>query len=330
MIQSLLLLFLLALSGGDDTIPRTNRPGNFSGAAGVYTLQVRATPTKVRVEDPITLTVKIISQKPGPWAHPPQRDKLKLFPENLERSFFVEPLPEDDRFLAAENAWEFSWRLLPKSERVTKIPEPEFVYFRTTDPQDFTIAEGGRAIAIEVKPRQGTLLTGPSATQERLEQIVEGEHLLNRGPSDLVWWTIVIAGLLLPPLGCFGAYFLWKQQFPEAAERLRRRRSKALKAALARLNQIGPSAPPDDVWEIVVDYLRMHVPLASGEPTPVEAGHALLSQGLSAALTDETVAWLQSCDTARFAPDALERNWSASATQVLHSLEVELCAPASR
>jgi hypothetical protein len=330
MIQSLPILFLLTLPGGDDTIPQTNRPGNFSGAAGLYTIQVRATPTKVRVEDPITLTVKIISQRPGPWAHPPQRDRLKLFPETLKSSFFVEPLPEEDRFLAAENAWEFSWRLVPKRERVTKIPEPEFVYYRTTDPQDFTIAEGGRAIAIEVKPRQGALLTGPSGTREKLEQIVVGDHLLHQAPSDLVWWTIVIAALALPPLSCFGAYLLWKQQFPEAAERLRRRRSKALKTAFARLNQLAPISSPDDVWMIVIEYLRQYVPLASGEPTPAEVGHALLSQNVSGTMTDETVAWLQSCDSARFAPNAVEQDWSASATRLVHSLEVELCAPALR
>src|ERR1700675_2103400 len=91
------LPLVLPVGAGDETIPQTNRPANFSGAAGLYTIQVRATPTTVRVEDPITLTVKIISQKPGPWKYPPQRDKLKLFPRSLERNFFVEPLPEEDR-----------------------------------------------------------------------------------------------------------------------------------------------------------------------------------------------------------------------------------------
>src|SRR5436305_3167177 len=86
---------------GDDTIPVTGHPPNFSGAAGHYTIQARATPTTVRVEDPITLTVRITAQKPGPWKHPPQRDKLKLFPADLEGNFFIEPLPEEDRFLAA-------------------------------------------------------------------------------------------------------------------------------------------------------------------------------------------------------------------------------------
>jgi hypothetical protein len=327
---ALTCFFLAPLwQASDETIPQTNRPANFSGAAGLYTIQVRATPTTVRVEEPITLTVKIVSQKPGPWKYAPQRDKLKLFPASLEQDFFVEPLPEEDRFLAGEKTWEFSWRLLPRSEKVIKIPEPEFVYYRTADPQDFTFAEGGRSIALTVKPRAALVVTGPSASRERLEQMAQGDHLLTQDPSAATWWTIVIAGLALPPLGCMSIYFLWRQAFPEAAERLRRRRSRALKTGMQQLQRLHGAASPEKVRVVVLDYLRAHLHLIPGEPTPDEVHAVLLPQGISTDLMEKCVALLTACDTARFvAPSpAADDGLALSASHLLEALEDELCAP---
>jgi hypothetical protein len=322
------LVLATLLQTSDETIPQTNRPANFGGAAGQYTIQVRATPTTVRVEDPVTLTVKIISQKPGPWKYPPLRDKLKLFPASLENDFFVEPLPEEDRFLAAEKAWEFSWRLLPRSEKVVKIPEPEFVYYRTADPQDFAVAQGGRSIALTIKPRTPLVLTGPSAARERLEQITEGDHLLAQDLSDELWWIIVISGLVLPPLCCAAAYFWWRQAFPEAADRLRRRRSRALKMALAELRG---KPEPEKVRAVVIEYLRVHVPLPPGESTAAEVGAALTPKELPAELLEQTEALLRSCDDARFAPagEPAHRALATTAAEILQALEDTLCAPHS-
>jgi hypothetical protein len=327
----LLLPYAHFQSGGDETIPQTNRPANFSGAAGLYTVQVRATPTTVRVEDPITLTIKIISQKPGPWKYPPQRDKLKLFPATLETDFFVEPLPEEDRFLAGENAWEFSWRLLPKSEQVAKIPEVEFVYYRAVEPHAFAVAEGAHSIPLTVQPRPATVLAGPNSTRTRLEKIAEGDHLLGQDASDTFLWTMAITGLVLPPLASLTAYLCWHQAFPEAAERLRRRRSRALKTALAQLRRAGPTATPGVIRIILVDYLRAHLHLLPGEPTPAEIRQTLLPGGVPAEKIEQAVALVTACDVARFAPDkeTAHPQLLISTSQVLDALEKALCAPQS-
>src|SRR5580765_2240895 len=105
------LLLLVALlhwqqpQASDVAIPRINQPDNFSGAAGEFQLNVSAEPVDVRIEDPITLTVRIVSLNGGQPAHPPQRDKLRLLPQQLVRDFFIEPLPEEDRYLEKEKTW---------------------------------------------------------------------------------------------------------------------------------------------------------------------------------------------------------------------------------
>jgi BatD DUF11 like domain len=314
---------------GDVTIPVTNRPGNFSGAAGDYRIDVRATPTTVQVEDPITLTVKIISLVPGPWPHPPQRDKLRLLPAELEKDFFIEPLPERDRFIGSEKAWEFSWRLMPKREGTSTIPAMEFVYYHTTGTPDFKAADGATTIALDVKPRPALLLTAPAGSQAKLQQIVLGEVLLTQRSPTL---ALVAVGLSLPPILCFAAYFLWWRLFPDAAERLRRRQGRALKTALWRMRKLGSAPTPAQVRGVLADYLRLRLAMPPGEPTPLEVRQALLARGLAIDQVQQTEATLQRYDAALFAPASPppRPDFKEEATQLLRGLEVTLCSRPSQ
>jgi hypothetical protein len=326
------LLAVAPVQAGDVTIPVTNRPPNFSGAAGAYRIDVRASPTTVHVEDPITLTVKIIAQEPGPWSYPPQRDKLRILPPEWESNFFIEQLPEFDRFLAGEKAWEFSWRLMPKHEGVNKIPALEFVFYHTADPQDFKAAEGAQSIVLEVKPRPGLLLTSPAGMRERFQQITEGRGLLTRSQSPDARVAAVAGGLALPPLLCFAGYFAWWRFFPDAAERLRRSRGRALKIALARFRKLGPSISSVQVRGVLGDYLRLRLALPPGETTPAEARKALLVRGLGSDWACQAEAMLQQLDAALFAPTSQARvlDLQTEATRLMRGLEAELCSLKSR
>jgi hypothetical protein len=330
---SILLPLLAVIPGQADVpIPVIGRPANFSGAAGAYRIEVRASPTSVRVEDPVTLTIKIISRQPGKPGHPPRRELLKLFPADLENSFFVEPLPENDGYLDGENAWEFSWRLMPKHESCKEIPAPEFVYYHTAPVLDFKTADGATGITLEVKPRPGVLVSAPPGTRAKFQHIVEGEHLVADGPTTATRVLILVGGIAIPPLACLLGYWFWRSQFPEAAERMRRRRGKALKGALGKLRKLGSQPGPGQVRAIIVDYLRLHVHLPAGEPTPGEIKTALSKTGVNSEIAARIEAVVVNCDAARFAPAT---SWSAAilanrASDSLEELEAELCAPIPR
>jgi hypothetical protein len=315
----------------DVTIPLTNRPPNFSGAAGAYRMEVRATPTSVVVEDPVTLTVKIISLAPGPWTHPPQRDKLHLLLSEWETNFFVEPLPELDRFLAGEKTWEFTWRLMPKHEGINKVPALAFVYYHTAA-KDFKAADGAQSIPLEVKPRPALLLTAPLSSPEPFQHVIEGDSLRTRSPTPQARLTTLAGGLALPPLLCFSGYFAWWWLFPDAAERLRRRRGRALKTALKQMRKLGPTGSPAQVRGVLADYLRLRLALPRGEPTPLEVRRALLLLGLKSESTKKTEALLHTCDAALFAPSTQikAREMQTDATQLMRDLEGELCSLKSR
>jgi hypothetical protein len=325
-----LALAMLSAHGAhsQDEIPLTNRPSNFSGAAGVYRIEVRAAPTTVQVEDPLTLTVRIVSLETGPWPYPPQRERLRLLPKELESDFFIEPVPEADRQFPAEKAWEFSWRLMPKHETVNKIPALEFIYFHTTAPSDFKAADGASAIALTVSPRHLLRFRAPASARTKFQNTVEDPALLTRSPSPHERLAMLAGGLITPPLVCFAGYFVWWRLFPSAAERLRRRRGRALRTALKQLRKLGSSASPACVRPVFAEYLRLRLELPPGEVTPSEAHQALLKRGLPTNLASDALNTLQRADAALFAPstNGEKDDFSGELTKLMRDLEVELCS----
>src|SRR5205823_1174433 len=94
-------------------IPAVARP-HFSQVAGQYDITASAAPTVVRVEEPITLTVRISGT--GPAKYNPERKNLKLFPDGFLEDFYVEGLAAEDKKKPDKNTWEFVYRVRPKRE----------------------------------------------------------------------------------------------------------------------------------------------------------------------------------------------------------------------
>ncbi len=122
-----LVMFTLASAArADDGLPSAVPP-HFSQIVGKYAISAAAAPTEVRVEQPITLKVQITGQ--GPVNQQPQRQRLRIFPEDIADDFFVEDVPEQDQAQPGEGVWEFVYRLRPKHETVTQIPGLRLLYF---------------------------------------------------------------------------------------------------------------------------------------------------------------------------------------------------------
>jgi hypothetical protein len=222
--------------------------------------------------------------------------------------------------------------LLPKHSGVKSIPAVEFVYYNTGDTPGFKAADGARSIPLDVQPRPGLLLNAPLEAREKFQDIVKGQGLLTHSWSGQDRLDFLAWGLALPPVLCFLIYVLWKRLFPDAAERLRRRRSKGLQAALKQLRKLNTSATPAQVRLIVADYLRLHIDLPQGGPTPREVKQALQVRGLGTDVVSRTEVFVRRCDAALFAPIAVVpvEELQDRAKELVQRLETELCASAAR
>ena len=96
--------------------PKLGRPDDFSNLVGTFQVAAQAQPTAVAVEEPVLVTVTITGQAIEPYV--PKLKELRLFPDNVQRSFFVEPVGEE----RTADAWIVRYRLRPKHVNVKFVP----------------------------------------------------------------------------------------------------------------------------------------------------------------------------------------------------------------
>jgi hypothetical protein len=334
----------LARAGEDDPNepPVVGQPEDFSGAVGEFEVGMTAAPTDVAVEDPITLTVRITVppkqqeelERKKLKIVPPEGKRLqaKLFPATTRRNFHIQYVPEKDSRAAKPLSWSFVFRLRPKSEKVSQILPVEFVYysplsrtyknFRTRGVIRLKVVE--RALA-KLDPEVMRVPVAP----DRFYEVVGGEAVLRRSEHAGEFYPLLLAGLVLGPPGvCAAWYLLWRRLHPGAGWRVRRRRSRAAREALAALQALGRADAGEKTASVLAGYLRQRLELPGAEPTPAEVAAHLRRAGVSAVVTGQVAEFFRACDTARFARGAppAAGTLAAGAHALVNTLEAELCA----
>jgi hypothetical protein len=292
---------------------------------------MQARPTEVRAGDPLTLTVRITAD--GVPQRPPRRPDLRRLSHFAER-FHIERSSCDrpDRTLPDGRGWEFDYRLRPKSQAVTAIPNLRFDFYK---PGFLPAAKGYQtvwayAIPLRVQaPEQVELSTVAEERRapEPIYQIVAGPAVLRR---ETAWgvpspWTV--AGLALAaPVGCAIWYGCWRRWYPDAARQAWQRRTRAARKALRALRGVRAACPhvaAEQAAAILTRYLQQRLDVRIAEFTAAEVAERLQRGGCPADVTDRTATFFRARDAARFAPpfpDA-ETDGSNAVTQLILALE---------
>lgn len=302
--------------------PLVGRPANFSGVVGLYRISAAA-PVKgpVRVEEPIDLEVQISGQ--GPEKHHPRQESLRLFPEDADRDFFIEPLPDKTEAHPDKQVWKFVYRLRPKHEDIQHIPGLKLVYFHPgrkkyqtafADPIPITVSPPRPADAHIDPPK---ILRHP----ERLFRLRSGPHVFRGDAFEALFWPIVIAGFSLPPLLCLLWYWRWRRRHPGDAELSRRRRSRAGHKALLFLKSPGAPLDAARTASVLADYLRERFDLATPEPTIPEVDRLLRRLGAEKNLRHAWRQFLSQCDAQRFAPTKSPGPVHTAAADLIEKME---------
>ncbi len=332
------LLFALvpAFSGSQghpDTAepPVVGRPAHFSGAIGSYRVTMRAEPTELQAEDPLTLTVRITGSGALEQLQRPNLHELDRF----ARQFQIEKLK--DHYLPKERAREFDYRLRPRSPAVKEIPALPFVYFKpgilpahkgyqTTYASAIPLTVKPRA---EVSPRDVQGAVEPILPPDPVLQVVQGPTVLRHEEAFALPGPVALTILVLaPPFVCALWYALWCQRYPDAVRLIRQRRSRAARQALHALHQGGPASTDGMAqWaaELVATYLRKRLDLAGAEPTPTEVSAHLKRLGAPDAVAEQAAEFFRASDAGRFAPVPLEgaETWASAASRLILTLEAE-------
>jgi len=246
-------------------LPEEAKPASFYGLVGRYTISASATPTKVNVGDPITLTIQIGGSK---YLKPVQWPALEQIPE-LATNFKI---PSQKSSPTIQNELKvFTQTIRANNDKTTAIPSIPLAYF-DSEKGEYVIAKT-EPIKLEVEPTK--ILTNADvegrdfvpvnkeveAIKKGLSANYEGPDVLRNmsfsplgaavSPHYVFLWTVPLLGLISSSL-----IKLFMQTSPEKAA-LKRKRS-ALGKALSQLKKI-TSAEPQQRQELLASIMKQYI-----------------------------------------------------------------------
>ena len=292
-------------------VPEQNKPANFNGAIGDFTMNATAGPTTVTVGDPITVRVQISGHGAFDSLTLPSQDAwhdFKTYPPTTK----MEPA---DQF-GFQGTKTFEQIVSPQNADVHELPPLTFSFFNPDDNQYHTLTHP--AVPIQVKaagatPAPTLAVTKNSGSENQPPQdiapIRENIGILSPNKTPLVAQPGFLAAQSLPVLA-FLAAFIWRKRADNLANnpRLRRRRAVAqlVASGIEDLKKYAAANQPDEFFATLFRLLqeqlgeRLNCP-ASAITENVVDEHPLL-RGAPAALRDALREQFQLCNQARYAP----------------------------
>jgi hypothetical protein len=293
-------------------LPDKGRPSQFYGLVGQYTISASATPTKVNVGDPITLTIKIGGSK---YLKPIQWPALEEIPA-LAANFKV---PSQKASPAIENGFKvFTQTIRANNDQVNEIPSIPLIYFDVA--QGTYVTARTEPIKLEVAPTK--ILTsadlegsGSTPVNREVEAIkkglsanYEGPEVLNdmsfsplaavTSPDYAALWALPLMGLVSSAL-----IKLSTRTSPEKmAARRRRRACGNAVSQLKKLDCTNAGRAYEQVATIMKRYIADRFDKTAGSLTPDDCCEAIAAAARNtqtASRYRETVAALEA---GRYAP----------------------------
>lgn len=136
-------------------LPEENKPADFDGAVGQFSLDASVGPVEVNVGDPVTVKMQIGGEGNLRMVQPPAfttADNFKVYDPQIK---------EENGFKKLEQV------LIPESEQITEIPAVRFSYFEPVLRQYQTLTQGPFPVTVR-KPKTDTGLkvVGPTVGGE--------------------------------------------------------------------------------------------------------------------------------------------------------------------
>ena len=291
--------------------PEQNKPANFTGAVGNFTMTVTAGPTNVTVGDPITVRVQISGRG--------ALEAVSLPPQDARRDFKTYPptskFEPDDQF-GFQGTKTFEQIISPQNADVHELPALTFSFFNPDDGQYHTLTQP--AVPLVVKAAGASPMptlaaaknTAPeNQTPQDILPIKENPGTLATATPPLVTRPVFLAAQAVPVLA-FLAAFVWRKRTDNLASNPRLRRQRAVAQLIASgmddLKKYAAENQPDEFFATLFRLLqeqlgeRLDCP-ASAITENVIDEHPVL-RGTPQATLDGLRELFQLCNQARYAP----------------------------
>ena len=292
-------------------LPDENRPANFAGAVGDFTMTATAGPTNVTVGDPITVRVQISGRGALDAVTLPVQDawnNFKTYPATTK-------LETSDPY-GFQGTKTFEQIVSPQNSDVRELPPLSFSFFNPADGQYHTLTQPAVPLVVQAagtSPLPALAANNNPAPQNQPPQdilpIKENLGTLVMKSVPLVAQPAFLAVQTIPVLA-FLAAFVWRQRTDNLANnpRLRRQRAVAqlLSNGLGDLRKFAAANQSDEFFFLLFRLLqeqlgeRLDCP-ASAITENVLEEYAGLRAAPKATLNDLRELF-QLCNQARYAP----------------------------
>jgi hypothetical protein len=292
-------------------LPEQNKPANFTGAVGSFTLSATAGPATVTVGDPITVRVQISGRGSldaitlpvqGAWQN------FKTYPPTAK----VEPA---DQF-GFQGTKTFEQIISPLNSDVHEIPPLTFAFFNPDDGRYHTLTQAAVPLVVKAAgatPMPTMALNTSSAPENQPPQDIlplrQNLGYLTPAGGPLIARPAFLVMQSLPVLA-FLAAFVWRKRADNLANnpRLRRQRAVAqlISTGLSDLKKFAAENKPEEFFALLFRLLQEQLGERLDCPaiaiTESVVGERLTKIGVRSATLESLHELFQLCNQARYAP----------------------------
>jgi len=293
------------------SLPEQNKPANFNGAVGNFTMTATAGPTNLTVGDPITVRVQISGNGALDAVTLPAQDawqNFKTYPPTTK-------LDTSDQF-GFQGAKTFEQIVSPQNSDVHELPPLTFSFFNPDDGQYHTLTQPAVPLVVKAagaSPMPVIVANKNSAPENQPPQdilpIKENLGILATKSSPLVAQPAFLAVQSVPILA-FLAAFIWRKRADNLANnpRLRRQRTVAqlVNSGLSDLNKFAADNKSNEffamLFRLLQEQLGERLDCPATAITEADVDRRLIYIGASPATLESLRELFQLCNQARYAP----------------------------
>jgi len=292
-------------------LPEQDKPANFSGAIGDFTMTASVGPTNLTVGDPVTVHVQISGRGALDAVTLPDQSALqdfKIFPPTAKT--------ETTDQLGLEGRKTFEEIVTPQNAGVQEWPQFSFSFFNPEDGQYHTLTQPAVPLVVKAAgatPMPALAANKNSAPENQIPQdispVKDSLGTLATKSFPLVTRPVFLAAQTVPVLA-FIAAFIWRKRTDNLANNPRLRRQRAVAALMASgkadLKKYAAANQPDEFFVTLFRLLqerlgeRLDCPASAITENVVEE-HPVL-RGVPKATLAALRELFQLCNQARYAP----------------------------
>jgi len=294
-------------------LPVENRPANFTGAVGDYSLAVTVSPTNVAAGEPITLKIQVAGRG--------ALDNVTLPPLEEWRDFKTYPptsKTETTDDLGVEGFKTFEQVVVPQGADIKELPALAFSFFDPAQKTYRTLRQAPTPIV--VRPSGGiSPLAAAAAAQEAAgnpapaqQDIVYVKTRLGAvgvlsPPLVQRPWFVALQGL---PVAAWLGALLWRKRMEHLARnpRIVRRQAvrRTVREGLSQLRQLAQANQAEEffalVFRLLQEQLGERLELPAAAITEAVVDDQLRPRGAPAAKLEALSDLFRVCNQARYAP----------------------------